>query len=318
MELCISIVSLLAVCDAQWFGLTAGDECALNKTAYLNATVSQVVPSLLAGSALKGTYNISTGVSHLVDQSGDYVEQRFWLQSNPPIQNASALPFEGCAVVLSSFNNTKLTGADPHNIGCSTALPSGCEQAIVELFKNHTILAPSSSSQLNRSCESLSFSARSVPIQCAGYEWDDVSATGKFRNPQASELVLTLPLALTNDENNVDLVLASSCHAEDAYNPFNGSWDKNLFAAYLMQKDVERSMDEWYQLMLDTSSIVVLSAWPKDPTGAWELDVRTACLTPGAGVMPGSKGLKSNGNQVSPSAVLAVVLLLSVAMLALI
>ena len=242
-----------------------------------------MVPSLLPGSSLEGTYNISTGVSHLVDRSGDYVEQRFWIQSNSLIQNASALAFEGCAVVLSSFNNTRLTGADPHNMGCSTALPAGCEQAIVAQFKNNTILPPSSSSQLDHSCWYLSSTAYSVPVQCAGFEWDTVAYTREFLKSPSLRLTLTLPLALTNDDNYVNLILASSCHSTEVYNPFNGSWDENLFAAHLWQKDSERSVEEWYQSMLDTSSIVVLSAWPQDPVGTWMLDVRTACLTPGAG-----------------------------------
>ena len=182
----------LTACNAHSAGLIPGDECALNETAYLDATVSQVVPSLLPGSAPGGTYNISTGVSYLVDRSGDYVEQRFWMQSEPPIQNASALLFEGCAVVLLSFNNAKLAGADPHNMGCPTALPPGCEQAIVAQFKNatqyknNTIPAPSSSSQLDRSCGYLASSAQySVPVQCAGCEWGDVAYTCESLKHQA-------------------------------------------------------------------------------------------------------------------------------------
>ena len=114
----------------------------------------------------------------------------------------------------------------------------------------------------------------------------------------------------------MDLTLASSCHSAEVYNPFNGSWDNNLFTAYLKQKETERSVDERYQSMLDTSAIVVLSAWPKDPVGAWTLDVRTTCLTAGAGLLPGSKRQIGSGSQVSGSAMLAGVLLSLVFMLA--
>ena len=76
---------------------------------------------------------------------------------------------------------------------------------------------------------------------------------------------------------------------------------------------------DFYTEALNTSVPVILTAWPANYTNdPWELGVRSVCLTPGAGVLPGGKGPNSDGSQVLPLLGLAGLLLLSLVTLALI
>lgn len=181
----LHIFFLLLVTTCGALASLAGE---VQESDYLNATVFQVIPALQTvpalGNSAVGTYNISTGVRQFVNHSGKYSVQTFWMTSDPPVTDLDTLPFWACAVVPIT-NSTVFTGTDPHNKGCSVALPSGCEDALVAQLQSNAHLPgpnpPWDDYSLADACLVLGNRVFPVPSECAPeYEWERFGGNRKF------------------------------------------------------------------------------------------------------------------------------------------
>ena len=189
------VITLLLAAAA--IGASASDLCLLDRYPYLNATVSQTVPALQPNYSLHpplaGNLAISTGVKKFRNESGGFTEQLFWMKSDPPITDPdNNISFRTCAffllgLELSAINGTELVGADPHNEGCSVALPPECEQTMVSgLRSNASFMFSNENFDISDTlaCTKLAESAldpRSLP-ECSGYDWNIVGTSCKLRS----------------------------------------------------------------------------------------------------------------------------------------
>lgn len=154
-----------------------------------NATVSNsnTVPALhpqdpINGS-LYGEYTISTAVREVIDDTNaSSVLQDFWLRSSKPVSTPPLqLPFAGCAFFLLASQDSDLIGADLDNVGCSKALPDGCEDALIDALRtNVTILSEEQLSDNTSTCSSLTQVLQTPPTECKGAVWDEVVAIRKL------------------------------------------------------------------------------------------------------------------------------------------
>lgn len=147
---------------------------------------------------------------------------------------------------------------------------------------------------------------------------NDLGVTVSLSRRRSDELTTDNPIALSKELYNIDFTNPdgwSLGYRSPDYNPFIGSFNSNTLASYIFKNDDGDPGTDWYKHMLNTSTTLVLAAWPKSPTGDWKLDVRVACLTAGAGVLLGSEGPNSSPH-VTALSIPAQVLMLSAVVLA--
>ena len=167
------------------------------------------------------TWTISTGINQIEDLNSNsyYVEQHFWLDTQPVINTSPAdLPYTGCALLLTGFSSPRISTGTNSSNSCNGVFDTDCYNAIVGTVD--TFLLESIPGSIEDVCQLLLVTP---PSQCKNYAWTTTTATRKSQNLSMRKVIGTDPEILLEPFGNPSFSNGgnSSCTG----NVFNGTED---------------------------------------------------------------------------------------------